>query len=53
MYMMRSAKAMTLDISGAPLDTKPCKLSIIGTKDDRTARWNYISYLPADNMTLK
>ena len=53
MYMMRSAKAMTLDISGAPIDTKTCKLSIIGTKDDGTARWNYISYLPADNMTLK
>lgn len=53
MYMMRSAKAKTLDISGAPIDTKTCKLSIIGTKDDGTARWNYISYLPADNMTLK
>ncbi|MGN0214764.1 MAG: LamG-like jellyroll fold domain-containing protein [Muribaculaceae bacterium] len=53
MYMMRSSKAQRLDIIGAAIDTKTCMIDIIGSKDDGTARWNYISYLPSDNMTLK
>lgn len=53
MYMMRSSKAQALDITGASVDTKTCKLHILGTMADGTPRWNYISYLPADNMTLK
>ena len=47
MYMMNSAKAKTLDISGAPVDTKTCKLSIVGAKDDGTCLL-YTSPSPRD-----
>lgn len=53
MYMVRSSKAQTLDIAGTAVDTKTNKITIQGKKADGTARWNYISYLPVDNMTLK
>ena len=53
MYMIRSSKAQTLDVTGSAVDTKTCKLPIQGMKTDGTPRWNYISYLPVDNMTLK
>lgn len=53
MYMMRTGKAQSLDITGSEVDTKTNKLKILGTMSNGTPRWNYISYLPVDNMTLK
>lgn len=53
MYMLRSSRPQQLNISGTPVDTRANKLTIRGSQADNTPRWSYISYLPADNMTLK
>lgn len=53
MYMMHSAKNRTLDVTGEQVDAQNTKLTIVGSKEDGTKRWNYISYLPAENLTLK
>ena len=53
MYMVHSSKPQTLHISGAAVDPTSHKLTIRGAKEDGTPRWNYISYLPSDNFTLK
>lgn len=53
MYLMKSSEARTLDITGEQVDAKTNQLTIIGTREDGTKRWNYISYLPAENLSLK
>jgi hypothetical protein len=53
MYLMKSSEARTLDITGEQVDAKSNQLTIIGTREDGTKRWNYISYLPAENLSLK
>ncbi len=53
MYMMHSAQVRTVDISGEQVDAKTNQLTIVGSKADGTKRWNYISYLPAENLSLK
>ncbi|MGM9804814.1 MAG: LamG-like jellyroll fold domain-containing protein [Muribaculaceae bacterium] len=53
MYLIHSSNAQALSVSGTPVDTKTTTLEILGAKEDGTPRWNYISYLPADNLTLK
>ena len=53
MYLMKSNEARTLDITGEQVDAKTNQLTIIGTREDGTKRWNYISYLPAENLSLK
>lgn len=53
MYMVHSSKPQTLHISGPAVDPTSHKLTIRGAKEDGTPRWNYISYLPSDNFTLK
>lgn len=53
MYMLRSSRPQQLNITGTPVDTRANKLTIRGSQADNTPRWSYISYLPADNMTLK
>lgn len=53
MYMLRSSSPQQLNITGTPVDTRTNKLTIRGSQADNTPRWSYISYLPADNMTLK
>lgn len=53
MYMVHSSKPQSLHISGPAVDPTSHKLTIRGAKEDGTPRWNYISYLPSDNFTLK
>ncbi len=53
MYLMKSNEARTLDITGEQVDAKTNQLTIIGTREDGAKRWNYISYLPAENLSLK
>lgn len=53
MYMMHTAKDRTLDIAGEQVDAKTNQLTIIGSKEDGTKRWNYISYLPAEMLSLQ
>ena len=53
MYLVHSSKPQSLHISGPAVDPTSHKLTIRGAKEDGTPRWNYISYLPSDNFTLK
>ena len=53
MYLVHSSEQQTLHISGSAVDPTTHQLTIRGAKDDGTPRWNYISYLPSDNFTLK
>lgn len=53
MYLVHSSQSQSLHISGPVVDPTSHKLTIRGAKADGTARWNYISYLPSDNFTLK
>ena len=53
MYLVHSSQPQSLHISGSVVDPTSHKLTIRGAKADGTARWNYISYLPSDNFTLK
>ena len=53
MYLVHSSQPQSLHISGPAVDSTSHKLTIRGAKADGTARWNYISYLPSDNFTLK
>lgn len=53
MYLVHSSAPQNLHISGPALDPTSHKLTIRGAKEDGTPRWNYISYLPSDNFTLK
>ena len=53
MYLVHSSQPQTLNISGPAVDPTSHKLTIRGAKADGTPRWNYISYLPSDNFTLK
>lgn len=53
MYLVHSSQPQSLHISGPVVDPTSHKLTIRGAKVDGTARWNYISYLPSDNFTLK
>lgn len=53
MYLMKVSEAHTLDITGEQVDAKTTQLTINGTREDGTKRWNYISYLPAENLSLK
>ena len=53
MYLVHSSQPQSLHISGPVVDPTLHKLTIRGAKADGTARWNYISYLPSDNFTLK
>ena len=53
MYLVHSSQPQSLHISGPVVDPTSHKLIIRGAKADGTARWNYISYLPSDNFTLK
>ena len=53
MYIVHSSQPQSLHISGPVVDPTSHKLTIRGAKADGTARWNYISYLPSDNFTLK
>ena len=53
MYLVHSSQPQSLHISGPVVDPISHKLTIRGAKADGTARWNYISYLPSDNFTLK
>ncbi len=53
MYLVHSSQPLSLHISGPVVDPTSHKLTIRGAKADGTARWNYISYLPSDNFTLK
>lgn len=53
MYLVHSSAPQSLHISGPAVDPTSHKLTIRGAKEDGTPRWNYISYLPSDNFTLK
>lgn len=53
MYLVHSLAPQNLHISGPAVDPTSHKLTIRGAKEDGTPRWNYISYLPSDNFTLK
>lgn len=53
MYLVHSSAPQNLHISGLAVDPTSHKLTIRGAKEDGTPRWNYISYLPSDNFTLK
>lgn len=53
MYLVHSSAPQNLNISGPVVDPTSHKLTIRGAKEDGTPRWNYISYLPSDNFTLK
>lgn len=53
MYLVHSSAPQNLHISGPAVDPTSHKLTIRGAKADGTPRWNYISYLPSDNFTLK
>lgn len=53
MYLVHSSAPQDLHISGPAVDPTSHKLTIRGAKEDGTPRWNYISYLPSDNFTLK
>ena len=53
MYLVRSSVAQRLSLSGPAVDTRTHKLNISGRNADGTPSWNYISYLPQDNLTLK
>lgn len=53
MYLVHSSQPQSLHISGPAVDPTSHKLTIRGAKADGTPRWNYISYLPSDNFTLK
>lgn len=53
MYLVHSSQPQSLHISGPAVDPTSHKLTIRGAKEDDTPRWNYISYLPSDNFTLK
>lgn len=53
MYLVHSSAPQNLHISGPAVDPTSHKLTIRGAKEDGTPRWNYISYLPSDNFTLK
>lgn len=53
MYLVHSSAPQNLHISGPVVDPTSHKLTIRGAKEDGTPRWNYISYLPSDNFTLK
>lgn len=53
MYLVHSSQPQSLHISGPAVDPTSHKLTIRGAKEDGTPRWNYISYLPSDNFTLK
>lgn len=53
MYLVHSSQPQTLNISGPAVNPTSHKLTIRGAKADGTPRWNYISYLPSDNFTLK
>lgn len=53
MYLVHSSAPQNLHISGPAVDQTSHKLTIRGAKEDGTPRWNYISYLPSDNFTLK
>lgn len=53
MYLVHSSAPQNLHISGPAVDPTSHKLTIRGAKENGTPRWNYISYLPSDNFTLK
>lgn len=53
MYLVHSSAPQNLHISGPAVAPTSHKLTIRGAKEDGTPRWNYISYLPSDNFTLK
>lgn len=53
MYLVHSSAPQNLHISGPAVDPTSHKLTIRGAKEDGTPRWNYISYLPSENFTLK
>lgn len=53
MYLVHSSAPQNLHVSGPVVDPTSHKLTIRGAKEDGTPRWNYISYLPSDNFTLK
>lgn len=53
MYLVHSSQPQSLHISGPAVDPTSHKLTIRGAKEDGTPRWNYISYLPSNNFTLK
>lgn len=53
MFLVHSSVAQRLSVAGTAVDTRSTKLTINGCKADGTARWNYISYLPQTNLTLK
>lgn len=45
MYMLRTSQAQTLSVAGSKINTKQMPLDV-------NPQWNYISYLPATNMTV-
>lgn len=47
MFMLSAANAQTLSISGTPVDVTSTPIPVKG------GRWNYISYLPQVNLTVK
>ncbi len=47
MFMLKTAKAQTLSITGTAVDVKTTAIPLKGS------RWNYISYLPQVNITVK
>jgi hypothetical protein len=47
MFMLQTANAQTLSIGGVPVDVTKTGIPLKGN------RWNYISYLPQGNMTVK
>lgn len=53
MFIVRSSSNQVLNITGAVVDPRNVRLPIIGSKPEGTPRWNYISYLPVVNLTLK
>ena len=47
LFMLQTAQSQTLSISGTVIDMTKTGIPLKG------ARWNYISYLPQSNMTVK
>src|SRR5690606_21996551 len=47
MFMLSTNNAQTLSISGTPVDVTQTAIPVKG------GRWNYISYLPQTNLTVK
>ena len=47
LFMLQTANSQTLSISGTVVDVTKTAIPLKG------GRWNYISYLPQDNMTVK